>query len=63
MKTLLALSSILFLASCGGTLTYTDPVSGVTYTEVIDGKLNGNFTIPPTGIDLGEGKLIIEPAK
>ena len=63
MKTTLALLGLALLTSCGGTITYTDPVTGVTYTEVIDGEINGSFTIPPEGIKIEGGTIVVEPAK
>jgi hypothetical protein len=64
----LLILSALLLCSCGATVTYTDPETGISVTEVVDGKLRPkvDFSKVPWfrwfNPDNVEG-LTLEPAK
>lgn len=60
---LLLLLPILAIVSCGTTICYTEPTTGIKYCEKIDGDVNGSLTIPATGLPLKYGDLEIIPAK
>ena len=63
MIKLLLLPIIAVLSSCGTTVCYTEPTTGIKYCEKIDGEWNGNLEIPATGLPLKYGDLEIIPAK
>ena len=60
---LLLLLPLFLLASCGSTLVFTDPTTGIVVREKIDGKINGEIIIPEGGLELPSGIITIEPAK
>jgi hypothetical protein len=62
MKYLLLLLTLAF-ASCGTTVCYTEPTTGIRVCEKIDGELNGTIDIPASGLPLKYGDLEVIPAK
>ena len=60
---LLLLPVLAILSSCGTTVCYTEPTTGIKYCEKIDGKFNGKLDIPATGLPLKYGDLEIIPVK
>ena len=66
MKKLLLLSTLAF-ASCGIEVTYTHPKTGITVTEVVDGKFKpvldlSKLKFPKTD-KLKDQGFIVTPAK
>ena len=58
---LLLLIPLLALASCGATVCYTDPTTGIRVCEKIDGEFNPQIDLDNLTID--NANITITPAK